>query len=239
MAEKLPRSSASLPDVAAVNALLPQTQCKKCHYEGCLPYAEAMVNKGAPINQCPPGGQQGIKKLAQLLHVKEVPLNPLHGEEKSTPEVAVIIEEDCIGCTLCIKACPVDAIVGAAKHMHTVISDECTGCELCIHPCPVDCIVMKADATHRHDSDYARKRYEQRQQRQARETSKQRAHREQRRQRIENNKNNTVANPQTSTTTPKSELIAKALDRAQAKKANYAGLANAKQPELLSDDALD
>ncbi len=125
-----------------INAILPQTQCGQCSYPGCKPYAEAIANGEAPINQCPPGGQEGVKALADLLGVEEIPLNDEHGEEKDAPEVAKIIEKDCIGCTLCIQACPVDAILGSAKHMHTVITDECTGCELCVAPCPVDCIIM-------------------------------------------------------------------------------------------------
>ncbi len=130
------------PLVENINAILPQTQCGQCNYPGCRPYAEAIANEEAPINQCPPGGQAGVKALAELLGVEEIPLNEENGQEKAAPEVAKIIEKDCIGCTLCIKACPVDAIVGATKRMHTIITDECTGCELCIAPCPVDCIVM-------------------------------------------------------------------------------------------------
>ncbi len=130
------------PLVDNINALLPQTQCGQCNYPGCRPYAEAIAKQEAPINQCPPGGQAGVKALADLLGVEEIPLNAEHGEEKAAPEVAKIVEKDCIGCTLCIQACPVDAILGATKHMHTVISDECTGCELCLAPCPVDCIIM-------------------------------------------------------------------------------------------------
>ncbi|PIE42413.1 MAG: electron transport complex subunit RsxB [Gammaproteobacteria bacterium] len=131
------------PIADEINAILPQTQCGQCNYPGCRPYAEAIAAGEAPINQCPPGGQAGVKALAELLNVEEIPLSQAHGEEKAEPEVAVIIEKDCIGCTLCIQACPVDAILGAAKHMHTVITDECTGCELCLSPCPVDCIVMQ------------------------------------------------------------------------------------------------
>lgn len=130
------------PLVEQINAILPQTQCGQCNYPGCKPYAEAIANDEAPINHCPPGGQAGVKALADLLNVEEIPLSAEHGEAKPAPEVAVIIEADCIGCTLCIQACPVDAILGAAKHMHTVIADECTGCELCLAPCPVDCIAM-------------------------------------------------------------------------------------------------
>ena len=124
-----------------IDALLPQTQCGQCTYPGCRPYAEAIANGEAPINQCPPGGEAGIKALADLLGLEELPLNPDNGEEQAAT-VAVIDEEVCIGCTLCIQACPVDAIVGAAKLMHTVIEQECTGCDLCLPPCPVDCIDM-------------------------------------------------------------------------------------------------
>lgn len=130
------------PIAEQINAILPQTQCGQCNYPGCKPYAEAIASGEAPINQCPPGGQAGVKALADLLGVEEIPLNDEHGEEKPAPEVAYVIEKDCIGCTLCIQACPVDAILGSAKHMHTIITDECTGCELCVAPCPVDCIIM-------------------------------------------------------------------------------------------------
>ena len=129
------------PVVEQIEAVLPQTQCGQCNYPGCRPYAEAIASGEAPINQCPPGGEAGIKALADLLGLEELPLNPDNGEEQSAT-VAVIDEEVCIGCTLCIQACPVDAIVGAAKLMHTVIEQECTGCDLCLPPCPVDCIDM-------------------------------------------------------------------------------------------------
>lgn len=127
--------------VDEINEVLPQTQCGQCGFAGCRPYAEAIVNDGVPINQCPPGGQAGIKALAELLNVEELTLNAENGIEKP-PLVAIIDENICIGCTLCIQACPVDAILGSAKHMHTVIESECTGCELCVAPCPVDCIYM-------------------------------------------------------------------------------------------------
>ncbi len=124
-----------------INTLLPQTQCGQCSFQGCRPYAEALASGKADINQCPPGGDEGIRDLANLLGLSPKPLNPKFGVHK--PEsVAFIIEEDCIGCVKCIAACPVDAIVGAAKFMHTVIASECTGCELCVAPCPVDCIIM-------------------------------------------------------------------------------------------------
>lgn len=125
-----------------INAILPQTQCGQCGYKGCKPYAEAMLAGSADINQCPPGGDEGILALAELLGLKAKPLNPEFGIYKPK-QVAFIVEEDCIGCVKCVAACPVDAILGAAKQMHTVIAAECTGCELCVAPCPVDCIEMK------------------------------------------------------------------------------------------------
>ena len=115
-----------------VVALLPQTQCGQCTYPGCRPYAEAMAKGEADINQCPPGGDATIIALADLLGVDVKPLNAEHGTVKTLPTVVRIDEQVCIGCTLCIQACPVDAILGAAKHMHTVIESECTGCDLCI-----------------------------------------------------------------------------------------------------------
>ena len=130
------------PVVDKIDALLPQTQCGQCTYPGCRPYAEAIARGEAEINQCPPGGETTILALADLLDREPLPLNPEHGEVKEEKTVVIIDEEICIGCTLCIQACPVDAILGAAKQMHTVIEDECTGCELCVPPCPVDCIDM-------------------------------------------------------------------------------------------------
>lgn len=127
------------PVVEQVDAILPQTQCGQCGYPGCRPYAEAIVAGEADINQCPPGGEDGIAALATLLEREPKPLNPENGEE-AAPTVALIREELCIGCTKCIQACPVDAIVGAPKLMHTVIAELCTGCDLCLPPCPVDCI---------------------------------------------------------------------------------------------------
>lgn len=130
------------PLVEKIDAILPQTQCGQCSYPGCKPYAQAIANGEADINQCPPGGEEGIRSLADLLGREFKPLSEEHGVEKPK-SVALIDEQTCIGCTLCIQACPVDAIVGAAKQMHTVIEPLCTGCELCIAPCPVDCITME------------------------------------------------------------------------------------------------
>ncbi|HZP65055.1 MAG TPA: RnfABCDGE type electron transport complex subunit B [Rudaea sp.] len=135
----LTRDTAAL--AARIDALLPQTQCTRCGYPACAAYAAAVAADEAGINQCPPGGAAGIAALAELLGRPVVPLNPANGVEKPR-EIAVIDEETCIGCTKCIQACPVDAIVGASKMMHTVLVEECTGCELCIPPCPVDCIAM-------------------------------------------------------------------------------------------------
>jgi electron transport complex protein RnfB len=127
----------------AIDALLPQTQCTRCGYAGCRPYAKAIAAGSAPINQCPPGGTITIEALANLLRTSPLPLNPANGIE-GPALVAVIDEERCIGCVKCLPPCPVDAILGAKKQMHTVLVDVCTGCELCIAPCPVDCISMVA-----------------------------------------------------------------------------------------------
>jgi electron transport complex protein RnfB len=127
-------------NVKAIDALLPQTQCTRCGYQGCLPYATA-ITQGAPINQCPPGGAATIEALARLLGREVLPLNPENGVE-APPRVAVIDEAACIGCAKCLPPCPVDAIIGAPRFLHTVVAELCTGCELCIAPCPVDCIRM-------------------------------------------------------------------------------------------------
>jgi len=129
------------PLVEQVDAILPQTQCGQCGFAGCRPYAEAIAAEEADINRCPPGGETTIVALAELLGREAKPLDPEQGEPRP-PSRAVIDETECIGCTKCIQACPVDAIVGAAKQMHTVIAAECTGCDLCLPPCPVDCIEM-------------------------------------------------------------------------------------------------
>ena len=130
-----------LADAAAIHALLPQTQCTRCGYQGCKPYAEAIANDQAPINRCPPGGAATIENLARLLDREVLPLDPECGRE-GPPMVAIIDESRCIGCARCLPPCPVDAIVGAQRQMHVVLVDLCTGCELCIAPCPVDCISL-------------------------------------------------------------------------------------------------
>ncbi|HLN50257.1 MAG TPA: RnfABCDGE type electron transport complex subunit B [Steroidobacteraceae bacterium] len=146
-------------EVARVDALLPQTQCTRCGYTGCLPYAAAMVRGEAQINQCPPGGAATIHVLAELLDREFLPLNPANGTE-SAARVAWIDEARCIGCARCLPPCPVDAIVGAAKYLHTVIADRCTGCELCLAPCPVDCIEMRpAPAAWSTQPELNRERY--------------------------------------------------------------------------------
>lgn len=144
-----------------VDALLPQTQCRKCGFQGCRPYAEAIASGHAEINRCPPGGAAVIAQLAALFRVEAKPLDPQCGVERPRL-VAVIDEAACIGCTKCLPPCPVDAIIGASKHMHTVFSELCTGCELCIPACPVDCIAMQPAANpnwSQQQADAARRRY--------------------------------------------------------------------------------
>jgi len=131
------------PVIDQIDALLPQTQCGQCGFPGCRPYAQSIAT-GEAINKCPPGGQSTINAIATLLDVPAPELDEEHGQEEEVKTVAFIREDECIGCTKCIQACPVDAILGAAKLMHTVIADECTGCDLCVEPCPVDCIDMLA-----------------------------------------------------------------------------------------------
>jgi electron transport complex protein RnfB len=159
--------------VDRIDALLPQTQCTRCGYPACRPYAEAIAGGEAEINRCPPGGAAGIVALAQLLARAALPLDPDCGEEAPL-RLAYIREDECIGCVKCIQACPVDAIVGASKRMHTVIADRCTGCELCLPPCPVDCIELRPAPPTRdltREADAARARFQFRAFRLAREES--------------------------------------------------------------------
>lgn len=211
-----------------IDALLPQTQCGKCGHPGCKPYAQGIVD-GEPINKCPPGGDETIAALAELLKIPVLELDISRGP--APPQVAFIREAECIGCTKCIQACPVDAIVGAAKLMHTVLIDECTGCDLCVAPCPVDCIEMhplpantipvvgglafdleeqRARAIKR---DHARQRFERRNQRLLREEQQKQAEREARAAR--------AAQPQVSTADP----VQAALERVRAQKAANADAA--------------
>jgi electron transport complex protein RnfB len=183
--ERLGGPSASLTVVTVTDSrtladriedLLPQTQCTKCGYAACRPYAEAVALGTANYNQCPPGGAQGVARLAALLGKPVIPLNPANGVERPRP-LAVIDENLCIGCTLCMQACPVDAILGAPKQMHTVIEALCTGCDLCVAPCPVDCIAMLPitgeatgwDAWTQDQASAARERHDRREARLARE----------------------------------------------------------------------
>lgn len=214
--------------IQRIDALLPQTQCSKCGHPGCKPYAQGIVD-GEPINKCPPGGEETIAALAELLKIPVLELDISRGP--APPQVAFIREAECIGCTKCIQACPVDAIVGAAKLMHTVLIDECTGCDLCVAPCPVDCIEMhplpantipvvgglafdleeqRARAIKR---DHARQRFERRNQRLLREEQQKQAEREARAAR--------AAQPQVSTADP----VQAALERVRAQKAANADVA--------------
>lgn len=167
--------------VTEIDALLPQTQCTECGYPGCLPYAEALAQGIAPINKCPPGGVAVVKALGTLLHIDPAPYIPEAEKDMRAPSVAFIREAECIGCTKCIKACPVDAIIGSGKLMHAIVAHECTGCGLCVAPCPVDCIEMHELAEPDYDPEIARVRYHAKQTRLLRdEQDKQQMYREKR-----------------------------------------------------------
>ena len=142
-----------------IDALLPQTQCEECSYPGCRPYAEALAQGTAPIDRCPPGGIETVKALGLLLNIDATPYLAKAQEQTRPPALAVIREAECIGCTKCIQACPVDAIIGSGKLMHSVLNHECTGCGLCIEPCPVDCIEMVTLPAPVYNQDLARRRY--------------------------------------------------------------------------------
>ncbi|MEB2654418.1 electron transport complex subunit RsxB [Pseudomonas siliginis] len=214
--------------IQRIDALLPQTQCGKCGHPGCKPYAQGIVD-GEPINKCPPGGEETIVALAELLKIPVLELDISRGP--APPQIAFIREAECIGCTKCIQACPVDAIVGAAKLMHTVLIDECTGCDLCVAPCPVDCIEMHPLPAHTipvvgglafdleeqraraEKRDHARQRFERRNQRLLHEEQQKQAEREARAAR--------AAQPQVSTADP----VQAALERVRAQKAANADAA--------------
>ena len=189
-----------------IDDLLPQTQCGLCGYGGCMPYAEAIVFENAPINLCPPGGVNTLRALGELLQQDPSPYLADMQQKTKPSLLAVIREAECIGCTKCIQACPVDAILGSAKQMHTIITDQCTGCELCVAPCPVDCIDM-LEIPQQHSSeeikkksDHARKRFNSRQQRLMKE------------------KQTSNANKKNLSQQKKQHYILAALDRAKAKK---------------------
>lgn len=145
--------------IDSIDDLLPQTQCGLCGYGGCRPYAEAIIEKNEAINLCPPGGVKTLNALAELLAQDAAPLAEEMAKNAKPPQLAIIREAECIGCTKCIQACPVDAIIGSAKQMHTVLKNECTGCELCVEPCPVDCIDMVVVENHLYQSQQAKQRY--------------------------------------------------------------------------------
>lgn len=168
--------------VQTIDSLLPQTQCGECGYPGCLPYAQALAQNSAPINRCPPGGVATVKALGQLLGVDPTPYLSTAMMQNRPPSLAIIREAECIGCTKCLQACPVDAIIGSGKLMHSVINHECTGCGLCVEPCPVDCIDMVTQPAPLYDPNIARQRFNAKQIRLLRdEQDKQQAYREKRR----------------------------------------------------------
>ncbi|KTD20880.1 iron-sulfur cluster binding protein [Legionella lansingensis] len=198
--------------VKAIDALLPQTQCGDCGYAGCLPYAEALAQGIAPINRCPPGGASTVKALGELLGIDATPYLAEAQATQRPPSRAFIREAECIGCTKCIQACPVDAIIGSGKLMHTVIAHECTGCGLCVDPCPVDCIEMLPLLETAYDKEQARQRYHARQARFLREEQeKQQAYREKRKLAAESSNH-------LQDIKAKQDYILQALARVQAKK---------------------
>ena len=195
-----------------IDALLPQTQCEECGYPGCLPYAEALAQGSAPIDRCPPGGIPTLKALGQYLNIDPTPYLGSMRERTRAPSVALIREEECIGCTKCIQACPVDAIIGSGKLMHTVLEHECTGCGLCVEPCPVDCIDMVTLPSSHYDPNLARQRFNDRTIRLLRiEQDHQQAYREKRRL-------NTPTPDQQEDKAAKQDYILQAMARLQTKK---------------------
>lgn len=198
--------------VKEIDALLPQTQCGECSYSGCLPYAEALAQGVTTINKCPPGGVATVNALATLLHLDATPYLQEAMEKTRPPSLAFIREAECIGCTKCIKACPVDAIIGTGKLMHAVITHECTGCGLCVEPCPVDCIEMVTLPTPEYDHNVARMRFNAKQTRSLRdEHEKQQNYREKRQLALKSVN-------QSQDTQAKQDYIQQALARVNAKK---------------------
>lgn len=167
--------------VKAIDALLPQTQCGECGYPGCLPYAQALAQGQAPIDRCPPGGTTTVQALGKLLKIDATPYLANAEANTRTPSLAYIREAECIGCTKCIQACPVDAIIGSGKQMHSILTHECTGCGLCVAPCPVDCIELHPQPEPTYDHQVARQRFHDKHVRLLREEQeKQQAYREKR-----------------------------------------------------------
>lgn len=201
-------------EVEDVNAVLPQTQCQECGYQGCQPYADAIVNNNERIDLCLPGGTRVLGRLGDVTGQDPTPYWQEMEQKQKPKQVAIIREDECIGCTKCIQACPVDAIIGANKQMHTIIADECTGCELCIDPCPVDCIELmqtgQANAITQAESNHYRQRYEARQQRQEKR-------RQAERRRYQKAKN-AYQDKKHASKEDKKQFIQQALQRAQQKK---------------------
>lgn len=198
--------------VKEIDALLPQTQCGECDFSGCLPYAQALAQGTAAINKCPPGGVATVKALGRLLAIDSSAFVDDMAAKTRAPSVAVIQEAECIGCTKCIKACPVDAIIGSGKLMHAVISHECTGCGLCVDPCPVDCIEMVTLPDTAYDKDLARARFHAKQTRLLRaEHEQQQLYREKKQLALQTQNKQQDAKA-------KQDYIAQALARVQAKK---------------------
>lgn len=200
--------------IKQIDAVLPQTQCGQCGFDGCMPYARAVVEGQADINQCPPGGDAGAAAIAAMLNIPAKSLNTAYGHPKP-PAIALIDEAQCIGCTFCLRACPVDAIIGAAKHMHTVLIELCTGCERCVAPCPVDCISMvpvpepATPEIRQQKADDAREHYQRRQLRLARDQ-------QQRTEKLELRRPKDNPAPDTQQATdPKQAAIRAAMERAR------------------------